>query len=236
MPGSLAGNQHNFGEKVAAVLSGRAVECSALDPLLDCLRRFFEQSGKLSKSIWWRRFSDDLCRFAGSIHREALIHASGEIPDLSTYLDRRISTLGWHCLVDLIELEQEIELPGEIVQSTEHAACSRAAADVVCGINDLLSLDKELAAGERHNMVLVLRHEYGCGLEEAKLRTRDWIHARLADYQMAHQKFLGRYGADQSLVRYAHGFGNLMRGSLDWSLESGRYRQTSTVSGNNGVS
>jgi hypothetical protein len=226
MPGSEDSYCAELAQKAGAILAGHERADACQDPLLECASRFRTQISPMMSLRWWNRFATHLLQFLESVLREATVHAMGATPNRQTYLARRQFTSGWHVLAALLELEAELDLPpDDVLDSEQHTACCTAAADVACAINDLLSLGKELAAGEKHNLVLVLQREHGCSIAEAAEQTRAWIDARLNDYFAARTAFTSRH-ADVAVVdRYVQGLENLMRGSLDWSLESGRYRQ-----------
>lgn len=225
MPGSDDRYCAELARKVGAILAGRERADACQDPLLECASRFRTQISPMASARWWNRFTTHLLQFVESIRREAAAHTTGTMPNRQTYLARRQFTSGWHILAALLELEAELDLPDDILSSEQHTACCTAAADVSCAINDLLSLGKELAAGETHNLVLVLQREHGCSIAEAAMQTRAWIDTRLNDYFAARAAFTSRYADVAGVDQYAQGLENLMRGSLDWSLESGRYRQ-----------
>ena len=118
-------------------------------------------------------------------------------------------------------------MPDEVIESPTCVACRTAAADVACAINDLLSLNKERQAGEQHNLVLVLQREFNCDLTEAIAQTHAWIDARLNAYLAARVRLLEAHAQVSGIESYVQGIENLMRGSVDWSMETSRYRPAS---------
>jgi hypothetical protein len=109
----------------------------------------------------------------------------------------------------------------------------RITADVVIFVNDIVSLDKELAVGDVNNSVMVLRHDLGCGLEEAVSRiaaTSDSRVARFRHLAAGLPMALDASGVPpvvrEQVTRYVSGMRNLMRGTLEWSMETTRYDTT----------
>lgn len=224
MPGSDIQYRSELPHKIEQLLAGEPSGVTCGDPLLECARRFSASLGPLASPHWWKRFAIHLLQFVESIRREASVHAAGVSPDRSTYLAHRQSTSGWQLLVDLVELEGQVELPDAFIESESRVSWCMAAADVACGINDILSLSKELSAGEQHNLVLILQREHDCPLAEALAHARVWIDARLEEYFTARLNLLDQHAHVPGITTYVQGVENLMRGSVDWSMDTGRYR------------
>ncbi|HEY5836671.1 terpene synthase family protein [Streptomyces sp.] len=177
---------------------------------------------------WWQRWAADVQDFADSLHDEAVSRARGVPEDVEAYLALRRRTSGWAMLTDFVETAAGRVLPHDVPASPSYVAVRRAAGDVACAINDLLSLRKELAAGESHNLVLVLARNRGYDTAEAVREAERWIATRLSDYRQARQVFLDDCAhagpaAAEPAAAFVQGLESLMRGSLDWSLESARY-------------
>ncbi len=105
---------------------------------------------------------------------------------------------------------------------------TEASSNVVCWSNDVLSLEKELAHGDVHNLIIVLREATGIPLEEAAKRVVEMHNAEVRDF-IALAPDLPSFGdtLDANLSRYISILQARMRGNLDWSLESGRYERAS---------
>jgi Terpene synthase family 2, C-terminal metal binding len=230
-PGEPAVEQRRtrrLADLTAAALSGGLAERpeSPVGPLWD-LRERMLAAGDLE---WWQRCAADVRDFAEAIHRESFSRAEPVPPPLDVYVPLRRATSGWALLTDLVELAVGTALPKAMLHLPEYEEMRWTSGDAACAINDLLSLDKELAAGEFHNLVLVIQRSDVCGREEAL----DLVELRIADhlfwYQDARDRFLHRCDSgpfDEAERAAAHGYArgleHLVRGSLDWSRESGRY-------------
>jgi Terpene synthase family 2, C-terminal metal binding len=171
---------------------------------------------------WWLRFRHDVQDFADLMYDEGCSRAERRPPSPSSYRRLRRGTSGWGLLTDLAELGSGQPLPGDVVSSGHYHQLRWAAGDLACAVNDLLSYPKELAAQEYHNLVMVLAHSRQVSVAEAKELVTEAIGERLNDYQLARAQFLLWR---PSAAGYVRALEHLMRGSLDWSLESGRYTE-----------
>lgn len=197
------------------------------DPVLVLLWRWCADFQGKALGGWWRRCAVDLAQCATGIAQEVAMRSAGVVPDARTYLTHRRVTVGWGLLTDLIEFADGAELPDRVRRPADFQRLRWSAGDITCAINDLLSLGKELRAGESHNLVLVLHRTEGCDLPTAVDRVHRWLTRRLGDYLSLRDRLRRTCPpADRvALDRYAEGLECLMRGVVDWCSESGRYRR-----------
>lgn len=197
--------------------------------LADVLRRL----SALSPGRAWRRgFSRQMRAYFQATFWEAANRFRGEVPDLRTYSRMRPIAAG--VLVDDALLGASLPgapgaaLPPPPASSPLLAALSGHAARAVCWSNDLFSLEKELAAGDVHNLVVVLSRERGTTTQEAVSRA-----ARMHDEEV--RSFIGledrlleersrQSGLQPEWVdSYLDALKDRMRGNLDWTLAAARY-------------
>jgi hypothetical protein len=112
----------------------------------------------------------------------------------------------------------------------------RITADVVIFVNDIVSVDKELAVGDVNNSVLVLRRDLGCGLEDAVHRIAMTSNSRVERFCHVASRFPAALAAagvpspvQEQALHYVGGMRSIMRGTLEWSLETTRYDDTGTA-------
>lgn len=90
--------------------------------------------------------------------------------------------------------------------------------------NDLVSWPKELARGDGHNLVLVVRKEGGLSLDaavrDAVARHNNEVREFLAVRTALHPELL----AMPTVRHFVEGLTHWIRGNVDWSGETGRYR------------
>ncbi|MGW1141187.1 terpene synthase family protein, partial [Streptomyces zhihengii] len=113
-------------------------------------------------------------------------------------------------------------------------------ADVVIFVNDIVSLTKEIAAGDVNNSVLVLRGHKSCSLDEAVDLTAALANRRIARFGELAASLPAALHARgvPAEVRghvdhYVEGMRHVMAGNLAWSLATARYdeRGIAAVSG-----
>ncbi|MGW0802602.1 terpene synthase family protein [Nonomuraea sp. NPDC002799] len=212
--------------RVGHVLSGRARP--PRERVLRCLGDLTERWLPLVDDEWRLRWAESVQGFADGIRDEAAARAAGVSPGLPDYLAARLHTSGWMTLTDLVTPAEDASLPGDLYRSTEYLALRRTAGEIACAINDVFSQGKEVAAGEVHNMVLIRGRDLNGDLRAATETTLDWIAGRLTDYQSTRAAFLTRSRRTTAAERHLSGIESLIRGSLDWSFETSRYRSSIT--------
>lgn len=194
----------------------------------DLRRRLYPRT----TAIWMRRFLRTVREHFRSSLWEAGNRARGIVPDLETYVRMRRITGGILVDLDLIEVIEGLRLPPEVREHPTVRSLAQAANNVACWANDLFSLEKELERGDVHNLVIVLRHAEGLALKEAVnlgLRMHDAEVRRFIELESRLPAF-GRT-VDANLARYAAALRARMRGNLDWTRESGRYRRRTGPAG-----
>ncbi|MBX6762061.1 MAG: hypothetical protein K6T51_04840 [Rubrobacteraceae bacterium] len=200
------------------------------EPLAHALRDLRERTlGYLRTNslpgVWMRRLVRAVREHLEATLWEASNRARGVAPSLEAYVRMRPLTGGLSIVTELVEIVRGHHLPSEV---REHAAVRRltsASHNVTCWANDIISLKKELAAGEVNNLIPVLQAERGLSLQRAL-----WEAARMHDAEVEvfveTSRTLPSFGpaVDEILRRYVVSLEARMRGVLDWSLGSERYR------------
>lgn len=105
--------------------------------------------------------------------RETAYQRRGAGPTLPEYVRMRSVTGGLDILTFVLAALDGIRLPRVLLEEPTVRHLTAASHNVCCWHNDLVSLNKELAAGEVHNLVLVLLGdpEDGCGSLEGAVET-----------------------------------------------------------------
>jgi hypothetical protein len=179
---------------------------------------------------WQGRFNRHVADYLNGCEWEAANRAHGRVPRLDEFPSRRRTAGAIWPSLDLLEFVTDAPLPDRVYGDPLFAWMCEAAADVVCWTDDVLTLGKERARGDVHNLVIVLEHATGCTTTVAMMRAAHQIDSRLADFMRCQgrlEEMLGRIGADDSVQvaakKYAAGLRNWMRGHLDWGLHTVRY-------------
>lgn len=156
---------------------------------------------------------------------EATNRARGITPDVATYMKMRTVTSGIPTIFDFILIAQRIDLPAEVLNCTDVQQLCLIANNAVCWANDIISFDKERRCGDVHNLVLTLRHEHQCTLEEAIQRAAK-IHDDTVRTFIELETYIPSFGAaiDFDLQKYVSNLRGWIRGNFDWQGMSARYR------------
>ncbi|WP_370942310.1 hypothetical protein AB5J62_24680 [Amycolatopsis sp. cg5] len=195
------------------------------------LAELWKQMSAGQSTHWKMRFIQHTIHFLSCFKYEAINRQSGHTPNLLGYAQLRPSSSGTLLAIDLLELGRGREVLPLLHESTPLRTMRDRAVDVVCWVNDVFSLSKELAVGETTNGVLVLARERDMGLQDAidavYVDVARWVNeftdarAELKDLLAT---WRGISGAEKNAISlYANGLRAWMRGNLDWSYGSDRY-------------
>ncbi|MFC4907351.1 cytochrome P450 [Actinomadura gamaensis] len=218
--GVLAG----FSASALAVLRGEAGRDAVTDPMLAVLADdLWPRTALLAGPAWRERFAGHVARHLRAQCALVERRASGRPPRLPDYVGLRRDLFGADVFFDLFEAVDGIAPPDAPVT----AALRAAAADVISWTNDLFSVEKDMAFGERANLVLLLRERHVRTLQDAVDAARSLIAARAADFQIL-RRALPRGARDEN--RLADRLRRAMRASLDWHRSVPRYRPRTAAS------
>jgi hypothetical protein len=210
---------------VVGIARGEAVE-PLQGPVADALCDLWERARPLTTPRWRQRFAGHLRAYLEAYLWETDNRARGETPGLAIYIQKRQDAGAMHLALDYIDLAEHVELPPEVYEGTLMQALLLAINNIVCWQNDIVSVEKELAHGDFSNLVLVLRKAYGYSLQEAVERANELITAEVRVFEhlaVGARDFLPAYR--QEVERYLVSMRAWVRGNLDWSLETLRFRE-----------
>ncbi len=190
--------------------------------LADLSERFKQASPSWG---WFNRFVTSVQQYFEGGLWEARNRQRGAVPSWGDFVPMRRFAGGMYIYLDFIELANQTELPLVARGHAEVCRLAQMAASVACWHNDLFSLDKEIAYGEVHNLAIVLAHERRLDLEAASRMAVDHCNEEVASFIRSAES-LPFFGEELSptLAVYVKSLQSLMRGNLDWSLETQRYR------------
>jgi hypothetical protein len=133
----------------------------------------------------------------------------------------RRSTSGVLPCLALIELTDGVELPLSVRDDAAVRRLIEITNDVISWSNDIFSAEKELREGDFHNLVILLMGELSCDVDVASRAVAKMHDGIVAEFERIEARLDQR---NTVLKRYVAVLKAWMRGNLDWSILSGRYR------------
>lgn len=204
-----------------------AAPVTAGPALLSSLADLWSRTAAGTSAVWRHRFVTDLVACLDTMAGwETNNRILGVVPDQDTYIEKRRHTGGVYPFMDLITVTQQSELPSEVHSSPEFTGALDAAGNVVVWTNDAYSRDNEHSDGETHNLISVVAHQQDLDRHAALTVLCDMIGKETQNYLDHERRLLGAFpGHADVLGRYTAGLRAWMRGNLDWSGRTGRYRR-----------
>ncbi|GHO55404.1 terpene synthase family protein [Ktedonobacter robiniae] len=202
-------------------------------PLTEALHDLWSRTTQEATTSWQARFKRHLVAnyFAGTCW-EADNRAQGHVPDVDTYIENRRSSSGMLMGIDFIDFVERISFPSTLRLSDAFQTILRMTNNIVCWANDIVSLRKEIEHHDVNNLVLVLQHTYQLPLQDAVNITSEMIERETKDFLLAEQRLITHFPLfEEQLQRYTAALRALIRGNLDWSLETARYLQKESTVG-----
>lgn len=204
----------------------------AYTPLILALVDLSHRFDAWASPAWKERFSRHLMGImAGGLHDIQLREGGTPLP-LAEYIPLRRDASAVLTCFDVIEICVHTELPDQVYHSPVFQEIVLAGADLFSWINDLYSLDKEIACGIVSNLILVLQHERRLNREQAFIAARALISDRVNDLLAAEERLpelidtLQLDTATQAAVyRYVAGIRDCIAGSNQWHAHSTRRYQ-----------
>lgn len=215
--------------------------CSAA-PLHRAFAEVWRDSCAGRSAAWRARAAESWHRYLCSLVHEAGNRRRAAALPLDCYLEQRLVTGAMQQFTDACEVAGEFEVPS-IAFHLPHLRCLRTlTADFVSLANDLASLEKELAAGETDNLVVVLSEERGSSPEEALAQAYRLVAQKVTRFVQLRRELpqicdgLALPPEEREAVeRYADALAFWISGYERWQRETGRYRQAELVSAATGA-
>ncbi|MFY1688568.1 terpene synthase family protein [Plantactinospora sp. WMMB782] len=176
-------------------------------------------------AAWRDRFVDAVAHHLTGVVTEATNKASGRLPGVDEYIPLRRATSAAYVSYTLIEFATGRPVPDAVYHHPAVRQVADTANDLLSWFNDLLSLERDAATSGGHNLVLAVAREERIPVQaaiEAVVRRWQRDMRRFVDLRNAVPSF--GPALDGPLRQYLDGLGNSVRGTMDWSMESARYR------------
>ncbi|MEC4018516.1 isoafricanol synthase [Streptomyces sp. H27-D2] len=199
-------------------------------PLLVGYRDLWRRIADGTPLAWQHRFRDHWREYLDAYHWESLNRTRRGPLSLEQFLRGRRDSIGVQPCLDLTERAGRYTIPRELHTGSPLAEMREITADVVIFVNDIVSLDKELAAGDVNNSVIILHRSEDCTVGQAVRRVVRATNDRIGRFQRLAEELPGSL-ADSGVPatlrdhveHYVDGMRHVMRGNLAWSLETARY-------------
>jgi 5-epi-alpha-selinene synthase len=206
----------------------RASRDAPFELALEDMRERFASSAP--EPVWMLRFIAAMHDYFEACLWEAQNRRALRVPSMGRFAGMRRHAGGMDVYIQFVELVNRAPLPLVARAHRDVKRLVQLANDVTSFTNDLFSLDKELSTSDFHNLVTVLAIEERLPLRSAVARVVRLVNAAVHDFLATREKLL-HFGpeVDRELFRYVDVLTSLMRGNLDWSRETQRYRDPNRV-------
>ena len=223
--GNSTGALNRFIANFISILDAPKAWKAGNEPVLNALSELWLRLSRMGTPGWMAKYRLSLrAIFEAAMWQHHNVEA-GIWPTLEDYMARRQYIGAANVATDCVEMIYGIELPAEIWNSPWMRELTELCRNTVCWANDLFSHDKERRTGEYHNLVSLISHHRGVGLDIAISMAID-IH----DEQV--ERFLTVKDSRPTLTpqyefaarTYISVLEAIMRGNIDWSdAETSRY-------------
>lgn len=218
-----------FLARVADVASTGVCD-AATGPIGEALGDLWTRTRARAGSRLCRRLRLHLLEYLAGNLQQAAYRVLGDVCDLPEYAVLRRAAGGVLLTFDLVEIAGGAELEPSAYYSRTYQRLLTACGDVVCWTNDILTVEKETAAGDLLNLVTVLQSADRCTRGEALARARDLVGSRLADFHRAERdlpELCAALALDGARRRVPAACADLlrawMRGHAEWGIATSRY-------------
>lgn len=193
-----------------------------LDRVLCDLRDRFERLAP--DPVWMLRFVASMQDYFDACLWEAENRRRAAPPTSGSFVPIRPFAGALWVYLQFVDFLLGRPLPLTLRADPDVQALQLITCNVVCWHNDIYSLQKELAAGDVHNLVLVLGHERGVDVEAARLLATRCSNAEVGSFLTIAAKLRGGPGGpDPVLDGYVRALEVFIRGAWEWSRDAIRY-------------
>ncbi|MBQ0905834.1 terpene synthase [Micromonospora sp. U21] len=173
---------------------------------------------------WRLRFADAVARHLDGTWREAVNKEAGRRPGVTEYVELRRATSAADVSYPLVEFVTGRSLPDPVYHHPLLRRVAHTGNDLLSWYNDLASLDRDRATAGGHNLVLAMQDEWGLSAAEAVDRVAERWQESMRRF-VALRATVPSFGPalDEAVIDHLDGVANAVRGTIEWTLESGRY-------------
>jgi len=195
------------------------------------LRAWWEVGQYFAKNMsqkWRDRMANNIAKWLRETIREretyAALRKCGKLPDLSTYLDIRCTSVGVVETLHLVEYVEDFELPDEVHNHPSIKALHELGTKLIILSNDIVSLEKDMRSGWP-NTVNIIQQEYGLTLSEALAQTVELHNDCVSSFIDIESKIPSFGSQIDTFVRaYVKGMRFVVRGIAEFQCGAERYQ------------
>jgi pentalenene synthase/avermitilol synthase len=209
---------------------------SSADPCTIAFAEVWDRCRTRASPGWQARAAGEWEYYFAAHAHEAVSRRRGTPACMQEYLQVRRGVAATDLPISLGERAALIDVPPEAFHSPQLRIMRTLAIDITFMCNDVYSLEKEEARGDKDNLVLVIEHEASLDRPAAIERARQEVARRCARFQdLARQvdAMCGHVGlaeAEQDAVRaYVGIMSSWIRGYHEWETETLRYATATTM-------
>ncbi len=196
----------------------------AISPLGRSLLDIRSRIASYGDPEWFGRFTKSMEIYFQGCLLESHNRAEQITPDFDDYKQIRRASVGTYPCFDLIELGLPARLSAADAAHPAITTLRDLATDIISWVNDIVSFQKEDAYSDPHNIVAVLTSECGISPEAAAQKTVEIHNEEMADFRQISAAYLQKERRPL-LAAYVAGLESWIRGVLDWSFVSLRYKK-----------
>jgi hypothetical protein len=193
-------------------------------PLRRLLVQAWREPRRRMPARWRLRFVDAVAHHLDGAWREAVATAAGRPPGVDEYVQLRRATSAAYVSYPLIEFATGRPLPDPVYHHPALRRVGDLGNDLLSWFNDVASLERDRVTAGGHNLVLALATERGVSPEAAVELVAERWRATMGRF-LAARAAVPSFGPalDGPVTAHLDGVANAVRGTIDWTLESGRY-------------
>ncbi|KAI9690654.1 MAG: hypothetical protein M1820_009934 [Bogoriella megaspora] len=170
---------------------------------------------------------DEIEHFVRMVEIEQRCNLSERLPSIDEYKHRRMGTSAVAVCLILTDYAYGVKLPRWIILDVEFRRLADAVNIIISTTNDILSVEKEISAGQVDTLIPLLFCEQGFKLQSAIDAATDIIQKAVVELNESSGRLLTVTAADKSmyamLKQYIEGCRFACTGNFSWSITSGRY-------------
>ena len=174
-----------------------------------------------------RWLMNEIEHFVHLVETEQRSSLSGVWPSIDEYQQRRMGTSAVPVCLSITDFAWGFELPQWITRDVEFQSLFDAVNIIISTTNDMLSVKKEISAGQANTLVPLLVQKNGWNAQLAIDRATQFVEDAAAKFRKSKARLLEISLADEQLhemiTKIIEGCEYACTGNLDWSVTSCRY-------------